>query len=336
MPKAELHVHLDGSLRPSTLAELARERERPLPVYDELALGAHMLVSDARNLEEYLARFALTLSVMQDADALERISFELVEDHAAENVDYVEIRFCPGLNTEGGLTSDEVMEAVLAGTEAGAAATGTQARIIVCALRSLPPASSVQMAEVAAAYADRGVCAFDLAGAEKGFPARDHLDAFAVARNAGLPVTVHAGEGYGAPSLRQAVEDVGAERIGHGTRLVEDPELMAVVRERGILLETCLTSNVQTRVAASYADHPLRRYVEEGIAVTLCTDNRLMSGVTLAEEYGHARDGADMDGATLVALARAGFEHAFVSDAERVALLEAFDRAVATWDPAAE
>lgn len=335
LPKAELHVHLDGSLRPSTLAELARERERSLPVYDELALGAHMLVSDARNLEEYLARFALTLSVMQDADALERITFELVEDHAAENVAYVEIRFCPGLNTEGGLTPDEVMDAVLAGAEAGQAATGTRARIIVCALRSLPPASSVEMAEVAAAYVGRGVCAFDLAGAEKGFPARDHLEAFTVARRAGLPVTVHAGEGYGAPSLRQAVEDVGAERIGHGTRLIEDPELMAVVRDRGILLETCLTSNVQTRVAASYADHPVRRYVEGGIAVTLCTDNRLMSGVTLTEEYVHARDASGLDTATLTALARAGFEHAFVSDGERDALLGAFDQAVAGWDPTA-
>lgn len=326
LPKAELHVHLDGSLRPATLAELAQERDAALPVYDELALGAHMLVADARNLEDYLARFALTLSVMQDAAALERITAELVADHAAESVRYVEIRFCPGLHTEEGLDLDGVMEAVTAGARRGEEETGTRARLIVCALRSLPPERSVEMARVAVDWADRGVCAFDLAGAEKGFPARDHLDAFQVARDAGLPITVHAGEGYGAPSLQQAVLDAKADRIGHGTRLVEDPELMATVRDRGIPLEVCLTSNVQTRVAASYADHPARTYVERGVTICLCTDNRLMSGVTLTDEYRHARDHLGFGPETLRALARAGFEEAFVDEEERARLLVAFDR----------
>lgn len=326
LPKAELHVHLDGSLRPATLAELAQERDAPLPVYDELALGAHMLVADARNLEDYLARFALTLSVMQDATALERITAELVEDHAAESVRYVEIRFCPGLHTEEGLSPDDVMEAVTAGARRAEESTGTRARIIVCALRSLPPRRSVEMARLAAAWAHRGVCAFDLAGAEKGYPARDHLDAFRLARDAGLPITVHAGEGYGAPSLHQAVHDAKADRIGHGTRLVEDPELLETVRTRGIPLEVCLTSNVQTRVADSYGAHPARTYLERGVAICLCTDNRLMSGVTLTDEYRHARDHLGFGAAALRAVARAGFEHAFVDPEERARLLAEFDR----------
>ncbi len=329
LPKAELHVHLDGSLRATTLAELAKDRGAPLPVYDELALGSHMLVSDAASLEEYLARFALTLSVMQDADALERIAFELVEDHAAENVRYVEMRFCPGLHTTDGLTLDAVMEAVLGGTARGQTETGTRARVIVCALRSLPASESVSMARTAARFAAGEVAAFDLAGAEKGFPARDHLDAFEIARDAGLPVTVHAGEGYGAPSLRQAIVDVGAERIGHGTRLAEDPELEEVVRHRGIPLEVCMTSNVQTRVASSLSEHPAREYLDRGVSISLCTDNRLMSGVTLTEEYRNARDHLGFTPDQLRDVARAGFEHAFVDSAERARLLDDFDRDVA-------
>lgn len=329
LPKAELHVHLDGSLRPATLSRLARERGAPLPVYDALALGSHMLVSDAANLEEYLARFALTLSVMQDAEALERITCELVEDHANENVRYLEIRYCPALHTEAGLTVDEVMDAVLRGAARGEAEFDVRTRIIVCALRSLPPSSSVEMAELAVAYRDREVCAFDLAGAEKGHPARDHLEAFRIAQAGGLPVTVHAGEGYGAPSLQQAVEDAGARRIGHGTRLREDPDLMERVRAEGIPLEVCITSNVQTRVAQSYASHPVRGYFDAGIKVVLCTDNRLMSGVTLTQEYVHARDALGFTGPELVRVARMGFEEAFVSEAEKRDLLAAFDAEVA-------
>jgi len=329
LPKAELHVHLDGSLRPATLAELAEERHKPLPVHEEHALGSHMLVSDARNLEEYLARFALTLSVMQDAPALERIAYELAEDHADENVRWLEVRFCPALNTEEGLDADGVMEAVARGLAQAQEDFDLQARIIVCGLRTLDPAVSVEMAELAVAWKDRGVCAFDLAGAEKGFPARDHQEAFHIAEKAGLGITVHAGEGYGAPSLRQAVEDAHAQRLGHGTRLAEDPELMERVRREGIALEMCLTSNVQTRVAPTYAEHPARDYLEAGLQLTLCTDNRLMSGVSLTDEYRHARDELGLDGEQLVRVARMGFESAFCTGEERTALLERFDAEVA-------
>lgn len=328
LPKAELHVHLDGSLRPSTMAELARDRGVSMPSYEPEGLARYMLVSDAHSLEEYLERFVLTLSVMQDPEALERIAFELVEDHARENVRYLEVRFCPALCTTGGLTSDQVMNHVLAGLRRGEELLGVRARVIVCALRTLDPQVSIEMAEIAVAYHGRGVVAFDLAGAEAGNPAREHLDAFRVAEAAGVPITVHAGEGFGAPSIKQAVRDARAHRIGHGTRLWEDPELEALVRERRIPLEVCLTSNVQTGVAASYALHPVRRYLDEGIPVTLCTDNRLMSGVTVTREYEHAQSDLGFTWSEILRVARTGFEVAFADEDERGELSAHFDAEV--------
>jgi len=329
LPKAELHVHLDGSLRPRTMIELAEERGVELPEREVRALERYMLVSDARNLEDYLARFAATLAVMQDAEAIERISYELAEDHAAENVRYVETRFAPVLNTEQGLRAHEALEAALDGLDRATRALDIDARVIVCALRTLPVETSVEMAELAVAYRDRGVCAFDLAGAEAGNPVRAHLPAFAVAQASGLPITIHAGEGFGAPSVRQALELGHAGRIGHGTRLREDPELLEHVRSAAIPIEVCLTSNVQTRVVPTYADHPLRAYFDEGLVVSLCTDNRLMSGVTLTDEYGHARDDLAFTWDELVAVARNGFEAAYVDDGTRARLLAAFERDVA-------
>lgn len=329
LPKPELHVHLDGSLRPATMAELARERDATLPTYDAPALAEHMLVSDAHSLEEYLSRFVLTLSVMQDAPALERIAYELAADHAAENVRYVEVRFCPALNTAGGLSPDQVMDAVLAGLARAGKECAIRTGVIVCALRTLEPGISVEMAELAVAYRNRGVVAFDLAGAEAGNPVHDHLAAFRVAREAGLPRTVHAGEGFGAPSIHEAVHLAGAARIGHGTRLFEDPELEDLVRAHAIPLEVCITSNVQTGVAPTYGQHPVRRYRAEGIPVVLCTDNRLMSGVSLTDEYRHARDHLGFTWADLVQVARTGFASAFLADDEKGRLLADFEAGVA-------
>lgn len=329
LPKAELHVHLDGSLRPATLIELARERGVALPAQDAETLRARMIVSDAVSLEEYLERFRLTLAVMQDAEAIERIAYELAEDHARESVGWLEVRFCPGLCTAGGLAPDEVLDAALAGLERARVDHGMPSAVIVTALRSLPVAASCEMAELAVTYRDRGVCAFDLAGAEKGHPVRDHVEAVRVAAAGGLPLTIHAGEAFGPPSVREAVELGGAARIGHGTRLIEDADLMDQVRASGIVLEVCLTSNVQTRVVASYESHPLRRYFDAGVRVSLCTDNRLISGVTLTDEYEKARDALGFTWDELVAVARMGLEGAFAPPDRKDALLVEFRVAVA-------
>ena len=328
MPKAELHVHLDGSLRTTTMVELAAERGVTLPTDDPAALYDYMVVDDALNLEDYLERFHLTLALMQDAEGIERIAYELIEDHANENVRYVEVRFSPILNAQGELEAHQALEAVLAGLQRAESKFDVKTGVIVCALRSLDSSVSTDMAELAVAFADRGVCAFDVAGAEAGNPVRDHLEALRTAERAGLPITIHAGEGFGASSIRQAIEDGGAGRIGHGTRLLEDESLLAQVRDAGIPLEICITSNVQTRVAATHSEHPIRHYYEEGLAVCLCTDNRLMSGVTLTEEYEHARDELDFTWQQLVRVARMGFESAYAPSEVKEELLAHFDREV--------
>ena len=329
LPKAELHVHLDGSLRPSTMLELAVERGIALPVQDARSLAEYMVVDDARNLQDYLDRFALSLSVMQDAPAMERIAYELAEDHAAENTRYVEVRFCPALNAEGELTAAEALDATLAGLRRAEEDHDVRTGVIVCALRSFDAAHSTEMAELAIDGHGRGVVAFDLAGGEAGNPVRDHRDAFERAHAAGVPITIHAGEGYGPESIRQAVEDGHARRIGHGTRLVEDPPLLRAVRDAGIHLEVCMTSNVQTRVTPEFGAHPVRGYFDDGLSVSLCTDNTLMSGVTLLDEYERARDHLGFTTEELTRLARMGFEAAFVDDETRQAMLIEFDEAVA-------
>ncbi len=330
LPKAELHVHLDGSLRPDTLIQLAAERDVELPATDARALADRMVVRDAANLEDYLEPFRLTLAVMQDADSIERIAYELAEDHVRENVRWLEVRFCPGLCTSGGLAPEEVLDATLEGLARAGREHGIESAVIVTALRSLPASDSREMAELAVAYRDRGVCAFDLAGAEEGHPVHDHLAAVRVARDGGLPRTIHAGEGFGAASIREALEIGGASRIGHGTRLTDDAQLMAAVRDAGVVLEVCLTSNVQTHAATSYGHHPLRRFYDEGVRVSLCTDNRLMSGVTLTREYEHARDFLGFSWDELVAVARTGFEGAYAPGPLKAALLQRFDAEVAT------
>ncbi|MEM7415961.1 MAG: adenosine deaminase [Gemmatimonadota bacterium] len=330
MPKAELHVHLDGSLRPATMLELAGERGVPMPASQASELSEYMLVSDAASLEEYLERFSVTLSVMQDAEALERIAYECVTDHAAEGVTYAEVRFCPLLNCARGMTPDGVLDAALRGLrraeeDAKETRTPIRARLIVCALRSHAPSETLAMAELAVAYQRRGVVAFDLAGPEDGFPVRDHREAFDHAHRAELPITIHAGEGFGAPSIHEALDIGHARRIGHGTRLYEDRILLDRVRDERILLEICLTSNVQTRVVDRMEQHPARRYQMAGVPITLSTDNRLMSGVDLTDEFAHAVDAFSLVQADVLQIARAGFEHAFVEDIERADMLDAFD-----------
>lgn len=317
LPKAELHCHLDGSLRPWTLLELSTAKRIVLPEATPATLGDWMRVDDARNLEDYLARFSVTLDVMQDAPSIERIAYELVMDAAADGVKYIEARFCPALNTRESLTAEAAVRAALKGLSQGERESGTVARAIICALRTVPAPHSQEMAELAVAFKDKGVVAFDLAGGEAGNPASAHKEAFAYARAHDLPVTVHAGEGAGPESIRAAVHECGAHRIGHGTRLYEDAALLAFVRDRRIPLEVCLTSNVQTRVAPTFADHPMAQYVTQGLVVTLNTDNRLMSGVSLTDEYIRTAEHLGFDLSTLGALALASFDSAFVAWPER-------------------
>ena len=328
MPKAELHCHLDGSIRPATLLELGREYDQPMPASTPESLAATMAARDVRDLADYLRRFETTLSVMQTADAIRRIAYELVEDGAGDGVRYMEIRFCPALNVRGSLSLSDVLDASLRGIALAERDHDTRARVIVCALRNMSPAMSLELAELAVAYKGRGVVGFDLAGGEHGNPALTHVAAFDLARRAGLGVTVHAGEAFGPKSIRQAVFDLCADRIGHGTRLFEDPDLASYVNDRRITLEICLTSNVQTRVVPAYDAHPLRTYFDHGMSVTLSTDNRLVSGTTLTDEYLHAARALDFTLHELGEIALESFASAFLPWETRRTLLDEAGREI--------
>jgi adenosine deaminase len=321
LPKAELHVHLDGSLRPATMLELAREQGVELPRLDAAELADYMHVQDARNLVDYLDRFAVTLSLMQTPEAMERIAYELAEDAAAENVRYMEVRYSPILNTRGGLPLTEAVDAPLRGLYRAERDFGIRTGLIICGIRNMEPETSRDLADLTVAYKDRGVVAFDLAGAEYNYPAKKHKDAFYTVINKNIAATIHAGEAYGPESIHQALHYCQANRIGHGTRLFEDRELMAYVNDFRVPLEICLTSNVQTRAVATFADHPVRLYYDEGLVVTLNTDNRLMSATTVTEEYWRAHEHLGFTWAELCDIAVMGFESAFLPHREKQALV---------------
>lgn len=321
LPKAELHVHLDGCLRPETMLELARDQGVRLPADTPDALAEAMFVRNANSLEEYLDRYIFTVSVMQTPEALERIAYEFVHDAAADNIQYVEVRYCPALHVPA-VSYTEAVEAPIAGLRRAEAETGTQIRLIFSALRTLPPEVSLDLARLAVDYRSEGVVAFDLAGAERGHAAQDHIKAFEYALGNGLSCTCHAGEGDGPDSIQQALHLCGASRLGHGTRLLEDPDLEAEVLERKIPLEVCLTSNLHTHTVTDLAQHPARRYIEQGIVVTLNTDSRLMDQTTVSDEYwlAHEKFGITRSGLEKVLLD--AFRGAFLSDSEKAILVE--------------
>ncbi len=328
LPKAELHCHLDGSVRPETMLELAKEYKVSMPRDDVDALREYMRVDDAQTLEDYLMRFDTTLSVMQTAEALERIAYELAIDVAAEGVRYIEMRFAPPLNTLQGLTLEQAVEAPLRGIQRAQRDADITARVIICSLRHYDPALSMELAKLAVAHKSRGVVGFDLAGGEIGNPASRHAAAFLYCDEHGLACTCHAGEGDGAESIRQAVHDCRAHRIGHATRLLEDPSLADEVHERGIALELCLTSNVQTRATDRYETHPLKQFLARGMNVCLNTDNRLMSGTTLVDEYHHAATSCDCTFDELAGMALDGFRSSFLPDAEKLPMVERMVREI--------
>jgi adenosine deaminase len=321
LPKAELHVHLDGSLRPATMIDLARGAKVSLPTSDAGELAAHMLVDDARDLEDYLARFELTIALLQTPDAIERVAWEMCQDAAADGVRYLEVRYCPHLSRRGGLSLDEVMAAELQGLARGERDFGIVARAINCSLRHFDPALSEEIAAHSASFRAQGVVGFDLAGGEAAHRAAPHAAAFDIAARTGLRITVHAGEAAGAASVAEAVHACRAERIGHGTRLYEDRPLRDYIRDRRILLETNITSNVQTRAVRSAAAHPVRGYFDDGLNVTLSTDNWLMSGVTLSGEYWLAHTELRFTREEIDRMILSGFEGAFLPWPERQALV---------------
>lgn len=315
MPKAELHLHLDGSLRPATALELARTRGIDAPGDFRGMFRALVGPDRCASQAELLRAFDLPIALLQDAEALERVAVELVEAKAADEVRYAEVRWAPALHTTGGLSLDDVIAAVVAGTRAAAARTGTVVRLICTALRSHDPALNVAVARAAARFRDDGLTGFDLAGPEEAYPdPLTHQRAFDTARAGGLRITVHAGEWGGAAQVRRALA-VRPERIAHGPGAIADDALCAELIARGVTLDLCPTSNLQAGVVPTLADHPLARLHRRGVPVTLSTDDPTVSDVTLSEEYLRALGEVGLSLPELWAIDRHALEAAFADEA---------------------
>ncbi|MFC9732363.1 adenosine deaminase [Streptomyces roseolus] len=330
-PKAVLHDHLDGGLRPATIVELAREcGYTALPTEDPAALAVWFRdAADSGSLERYLETFAHTCAVMQTREALVRIAAECAEDLAADGVVYAEVRYAPEQHLEGGLTLDEVVEAVNDGFREGERRTGGRitVRALLTGMRHTD--RSLEIAELTVAHRDNGVAGFDIAGGEIGNPPARHLAAFQHLKRENCHFTIHAGEAVGAESIHEAVQVCGTERIGHGVRITDDiaedgtlGRLAAYVRDNRIALEVCPTSNLQTGAAKDYGSHPIDELRRLGFRITLNTDNRLVSGTTMSEEFQHMADAFGYGPEVFEEFTVAALEAAFLPLPERERLIE--------------
>jgi adenosine deaminase len=333
MPKAELHLHLDGSLRVDTALELAASRGIDAPRDVDAMRAALVAPMPCASQAELLRAFDLPIALMQDADALERITAELVETKAAEGVRYVEIRWGPLLHVARGLSLSDGIAAVARGAHEAAARTGIDVRLICTALRSHEPEANRELAEVAARFIDAGLTGWDLAGGEERFPDPElHRAAFEAARSGGLRITVHAGEWGGAAQVRRALA-LDPERIAHGPGSIEDPELCHELIARDVTLDLCPTSNWQAGIVPSIAAHPLARLHRLGVPVTLSTDDTTVSDLSLTDEYERALDQIGLTVDELWAINRRALEVAFADETTRSRLRAEFDswRASDSW-----
>ncbi len=313
LPKTDLHVHLDGSLRLSTILDMAQRQRVELPADSEDGLRKAMnLGQNCGSLVEYLKAFDVTLRVLQTEESLTRAAYELAEDAAKENVRYMEVRYSPMLHTRRGLKLTSVVEAVLAGLRAAQQSHGIESNVIICGIRNVSAESSLEMAELAVAYKNRGVVGYDLAGAEYDHPAKHHKHAFQLVRDNNINVTIHAGEAYGPESIAQAVHTCGAHRIGHGCRLREDGDLLHYINDHRIPLECCPSSNVQTGAIRDLASHPLKLYFNLGLRTTVNTDNRLVTDTTVSKELYLCQTQMGMSFQDLKQIVLSGFKSAFL------------------------
>ncbi len=324
LPKTDLHCHLDGSMRLKTILELAEKQKVKLPAdtIEGLARAIHM-GEVCKSLEDYLVAFDVTLSVLQTEEALYRSAYELAIDASQENVRYLEVRYSPALHQQRGLKMTTIVDSVLEGLRHAKRETGIKCGLIVCGIRHMNPETSIRLAELCVAYKNRGVIGFDLAGAEVNFPAKDHRDAFQLILRNNVNCTAHAGEAYGPESIAQAIHFLGAHRIGHGTRLREDGDLLNYINDHRIPLEVCPTSNVQTGAVPHIKAHPLKFYFDYGLRVTINTDNRLITDTTVTKEYWTAHKELGLTLEDLTTIIVSGFKSAFLPFREKQDFLKA-------------
>lgn len=329
LPKAELHCHLDGFARPQTIIDLAREQKVELPTYDLEELS-HLMTApmDCPDLVTYLKCFDIVLKVMQQPYAITRIFYEACEDAVKDGISYLELRFAPALHTQNGHSYSQILEAAIDGCFMAEQKLDITPRIICCAMRHMSPAVNKEVAEICWRYRHRYVVGFDLAGPENGFPPQKHVEAFREIRLKSLSVTIHAGEAFGALSVKQAL-NCAANRIGHGTHIVEDPDVLQEVIDRRISLECCVSSNLQTKAVTKLEDHPIKELFNKGVLTVPCTDNPTVSGVTLSGEYFMLQEQFGFTLGELMKMIDFGFRSAFLPEGMRKRLrIEAFVKSI--------
>lgn len=327
LPKCDLHVHLDGSIRVKTIRDAANKLGVRLPTQDLKKLARYIQAPpDCRSLSDFLKAFEVFYPALKDPEVLERISYELCEDASKENIRYMEVRFAPVLQAREGFPMEEVVKSVLKGLERGEKDFKIRTLLLLCCYRSEPPATSIQTVNLALKYREDGIAGIDLAGDEAHFPVGERKEAFQIAKRNDLPATVHAGEAGGAENIAFALEILGARRIGHGVRLKEDPELLEKVRRERIPLEMCLTSNVQTQVVKEYDLHPFREYYDLGIPVTINTDDRSVSNITLTSEIIKAIEYYQLSLEDIKRITLNGIEYAFTTEKEKEDLKKGFEK----------
>ncbi|WP_432408965.1 adenosine deaminase [Wukongibacter sp. M2B1] len=286
LPKIELHCHLDGSVRPETIIDIAKKEAIDIPSYD-IELIKNMVIAplDCSSLDDYLERFSIPIGIMQSKESLRRIAYELFEDAAKENVKYMEVRFAPLLHTEKGLTVHEIIESVLEGIKGAENKYNIRGNLILSCLRIMPVAGVFEVVEAGRRFLDKGVVAIDLCASEKKGFCRKFMEPISMAKKYGYRVTIHAGETGVGENVLEAVQLLGAERIGHGVYIKDCKEAYDIVKKEEIVLEMCPTSNIQTKAVVAFNEHPAFNFYKDGIKVTINTDNRTVSDTNLSKEY---------------------------------------------------
>lgn len=321
LPKIDLHVHLDGSLRPQTVLDLAESHGVLLPTTDKHALLSYMQVNeDCSSLQDYLSKFHFTTRFLQTAVALERVAFEIVEKANRHHCKYIEIRFAPQLHRERGLYTEEVIHYVLAGLKRGEQQFGVRARGIAICMRHHDHQQNMEVIHAASKYIGKGLVAVDLAGDEASYPPELFREIFAASHRRDIPVTIHAGEAAGAANIHEAVSNLGATRIGHGVRLQEAPAIMDMMIARQIPLEMCPVSNIQTKAVSNWESYPIRNYFERGLMITVNTDNPGVSGTSMTKEYRILAERFGFTPSELGKIAMNGAHAAFLEESEKAKL----------------
>ena len=333
LPKIELHVHLDGSVKADTLIALAQKQNKTLPTYNVDELLSYMQVEEhCESLNEYLTKFDFILPFLQTADALEQVAYELVAQCAADNVRYVEVRYAPHLHTNEGLTIPEIYEAVIKGLQRGEQTFGVVARCIGTILRGHDEQKQLETVDVAAQFLHKGLVAVDLAGAEALYPPALYTAPFKRAHEHGLPITIHAGEAGGADHIWTSISELHASRIGHGVRLQEDEKVFNDVKQLHTPLEFCPISNIQTKAVDSWANYPIKHYMNEGICITVNTDNMTVSNTTLTKELATLVEKFNFTANDLMALQLNAVNSIFLESETKSKFQEAFKAELEAWN----